>query len=97
MRPNRIIVKGINLLHGQLNFFEPIRTPVAQNPRCAPLHQEFVRWFGADIAGPEERYATITSEIWQLWQPHRHRAPNEEGHSWRNIASLTMSAVSSTF
>jgi hypothetical protein len=45
------------------------------------VHQEFVRWFDADIAGPEEGYATIASEIWQLWQPHRHRAPNEEGHS----------------
>ena len=32
------------------------------------IHEEFVRWFDASIAGPEERYATIASEVWQLWR-----------------------------
>jgi hypothetical protein len=32
------------------------------------VHEEFARWFGADTAGPRERYAPIASEIWQLWQ-----------------------------
>ena len=32
------------------------------------VHEEFVRWFDADTAGPEERYRAIASEIWQLWQ-----------------------------
>lgn len=32
------------------------------------VHQEFVRWFGAATAGPEEHYAQIASEIWQLWE-----------------------------
>jgi len=31
------------------------------------VHEEFVRWFGADTAGPRERYAKIAAEIWQLW------------------------------
>ena len=31
------------------------------------VHEEFVRWFGADTAGPPEAYAKIASEIWQLW------------------------------
>lgn len=31
------------------------------------IYEEFVRWFDAPIAGPEERYATIASEVWQLW------------------------------
>jgi hypothetical protein len=31
------------------------------------IHEEFVRWFDAAIAGPEERYSTIASEVWQLW------------------------------
>lgn len=31
------------------------------------IHEEFVRWFDADTAGPEERYAKIASEVWQLW------------------------------
>ena len=40
------------------------------------VHQEFVRWFDAGNAGPEGRYAEIASEIWQMWQPYRHRAPD---------------------
>jgi hypothetical protein len=35
------------------------------------VHQEFVRWF-ADTAGPQERYAQIASELWQLWLEHLH-------------------------
>src|SRR5215469_18323349 len=31
------------------------------------IHAEFVRWFDAAIAGPEERYSTIASEVWRLW------------------------------
>jgi|SRR6266850_5481272 len=36
------------------------------------VHQEFVRWFDAGIAGLQERYTNIAAEIWQLWQAHRH-------------------------
>jgi hypothetical protein len=32
------------------------------------VHEEFVRWFGADTAGQQERYEQIASELWQLWQ-----------------------------
>jgi hypothetical protein len=32
------------------------------------VHQEFVRWFGADSAGPEEHYSNIATEIWECWQ-----------------------------
>jgi hypothetical protein len=41
------------------------------------VHEEFVRWFGADTAGPEERYANIASEIWRLWLIHQPSAPDE--------------------
>jgi len=34
------------------------------------VHQEFVRWFHADTAGPPERYAQIALELWQLWQEY---------------------------
>jgi len=34
------------------------------------VREEFVRWFGADIAGPPENYAQIASELWELWQEH---------------------------
>jgi hypothetical protein len=39
------------------------------------LHTEFVRWFGADIAGPPEHYRQIASEIWLLWQEYLARNP----------------------
>jgi hypothetical protein len=32
------------------------------------VHEEFVRWFGADNAGSKERYEQVAAEIWQLWQ-----------------------------
>jgi hypothetical protein len=32
------------------------------------VHEEFVRRFGADTAGPQERYEQIASELWRLWQ-----------------------------
>lgn len=32
------------------------------------VHQEFVRWFDAGTAGPEDHYKHIASEIWDLWQ-----------------------------
>jgi hypothetical protein len=32
-------------------------------------HEEFVRWFGADTAGPPDRYAGIAREVWELWRP----------------------------
>lgn len=30
-------------------------------------HEEFVRWFTVDIAGPDERYQNIAEEIWAVW------------------------------
>jgi hypothetical protein len=32
------------------------------------VHQEFVRWFDASIAGSEDHYAKIATEIWERWQ-----------------------------
>jgi len=34
------------------------------------VHEEFERWFGADTAGPAERYESVAAEIWQLWSEH---------------------------
>lgn len=34
---------------------------------CRVVHEEFVHWFDADTAGPQERYAEIAEQIWQLW------------------------------
>ncbi len=32
------------------------------------IHEEFVRWFDASTAGPEEHYAKIANEIWERWK-----------------------------
>ena len=34
------------------------------------VHEEFVRWFGPEVAGPRERYAETASEIWRIWTIH---------------------------
>jgi hypothetical protein len=39
------------------------------------IHEEFIRWFGVDTAGPEERFSSIASEIWQLWLTFRWSLP----------------------
>lgn len=31
------------------------------------LHEEFARWFGAETAGPRERYLDLSKDIWALW------------------------------
>jgi hypothetical protein len=31
------------------------------------LHEEFVRWFGAETAGPRDRYRDLSADIWALW------------------------------
>lgn len=40
----------------------------------AIVHEEFCRWFGAEDAGPIEKYKNVASKIWELWlefkQPH---------------------------
>jgi len=35
------------------------------------LHEEFVRWFGADTAGDHVRYAALAAEVWRLWTARR--------------------------
>jgi hypothetical protein len=38
------------------------------NDVLAAVHEEFQRWFDAEIAGPRERYADIANDVWALWQ-----------------------------
>lgn len=40
------------------------------------VHQEFVRWFDASTAGPEERYAKMAAEIWSFWAEVQHHPKN---------------------
>ena len=40
------------------------------------VHEEFLHWFGADIAGPSETYAAVSEEVWNVWQQSA-AGPNE--------------------
>jgi len=40
------------------------------------VHEQFVRWFDAGTAGPEESYAVIASEIWELFVSRSNRRPD---------------------
>ena len=31
------------------------------------VHEEFVRWFGVDDAGPAQRYQNIAEQLWADW------------------------------
>ena len=46
-----------------------LRLPEAdtEHDACRIVHEEFIRWFGPDIAGPAERYTTVAHETWLLW------------------------------
>jgi len=66
---------GINFETNADEYEPEVGTILPRLPGCHShehvlrvVHEEFVRWFGADTAGPEERYAQIATEIWQLWQ-----------------------------
>lgn len=32
------------------------------------IHQEFIRWFGADIADSRAKYARIAQEVWDVYK-----------------------------
>src|SRR5215469_6876095 len=44
------------------------------------VHEEFVRWFDVGNTGPEERYALIASEIWELCRSGGNRQPDAGTH-----------------
>jgi hypothetical protein len=46
-----------------------IRLPEATSPDDAQriVHEEFVRWFDRQLAGPVERYRAVAESIWGLW------------------------------
>jgi hypothetical protein len=35
------------------------------------VYQEFIRWFGRDIAGEESRYDQAAQRIWEAWAGHK--------------------------
>jgi hypothetical protein len=39
----------------------------------AVVHEEFVRWFGAEEAGPRENYRAVSATIWEAWRSFNER------------------------
>jgi hypothetical protein len=39
------------------------------------VHEEFSRWFDADVAGPSERYARVSEKIWAEVRGTRRAGP----------------------
>ncbi|MCP3975933.1 MAG: hypothetical protein GY720_15740 [bacterium] len=41
------------------------------------VHQEFVSWFDAQMAGPRERYLGMSREIWEILATRREQGTEE--------------------
>ena len=52
-----------------------LRSCASAEEVCRVVHEEFVRWFGAETAGSREHYSNISTEIWHLWQRFRGAEP----------------------
>lgn len=48
-----------------------LRTCQSSEDVATVVHEEFQRWFGADIAGPKETYQLSAKEIWERWEKRR--------------------------
>jgi hypothetical protein len=47
-----------------------LRSCHSANDALHVVHEEFVRWFDSDTAGPPDHYKKVASEVWQLWLGH---------------------------
>jgi hypothetical protein len=69
---------GIAELGPRANAYEPEVGTILPRLRDATdaadvqriLHEEFVRWFDADILPPQAEFAAPAAEIWTLWLRH---------------------------
>lgn len=66
---------GINFETNTDEYDPEVRTILPRLKSCHSVgavrrmvHEEFVDWFGAEIAGEQEHYTQIGREIWELWQ-----------------------------
>lgn len=45
-----------------------LQTCASADDVATVVHEEFLRWFGKDIAGERGRYISLAKDIWSLWQ-----------------------------
>ena len=65
---------GINFGDNPGEYLPEAESIVARLPHArsaedvrALVHEEFVRWFDRDIAGPAQRYDDIARDVWATW------------------------------
>lgn len=66
---------GINFGDNSCEYHPEAETIVARLHRAQSVddvrtlvHEEFVQWFGADIAGDSDRYDRVAQELWAAWR-----------------------------
>lgn len=66
---------GINFEDNTDEYYPEVRTILPRLKTCGSaedvlsvVHQEFVKWFDPETAGPRENYRQIAFEIWNVWQ-----------------------------
>ena len=66
---------GINFEDNTDEYYPEVRTILPRLRGChsaqdvtSVVHEEFVRWFEPETAGPKENYQRPSEEIWNRWQ-----------------------------
>lgn len=77
---------GINFTNNTGEYHPEVRTILPRLKTCTStsevmsvVHQEFQKWFGSDLAGPEEDYRKIGEEVWGLHQ--KRKAQSSDFHN----------------
>ncbi|MBU0639988.1 MAG: hypothetical protein KKB50_14060 [Planctomycetes bacterium] len=71
---------GINFETNTDEYDPEVGTIIPRLDKCSSeqdvlnvVHEEFVRWFDDETAGPKSQYENIAAEVWQMWQDSRAR------------------------
>ena len=78
---NRLIFEadpiGINFGHNTDEYEPEVGTIIPRLKSCESpsdvrkvIHEEFVRWFDAEMAGSESNYEELAERVWEIWQKH---------------------------
>ena len=66
---------GINFEHNTDEYHPEVGTilprlgsATSENEVLQIIHEEFIKWFDENIAGPKEKYADSVRKIWSAWQ-----------------------------
>lgn len=98
---------GINLESNVDEYRPEAEAIVSRLPEAASqselqrvVHEEFVRWFTIETAGPIERYRSVAERIWKLWSGDGN--PKSQGwgyvpssalpdtHTYTNLGNVTV-------